>query len=229
MSKVDTTSELNWTLSQAKNRERYDAHSYFDPPKSILKFAGQVEEHMERFGIGITLNRFKHEFITIGQSKLGMPDYVLRVVPHVHTDSEFQCLMELMGYEVGDFEEEDEYEDNPLYVLAVGPDEVFDDPSFVGMALRQLPASTLLFTNGRSEADKLAVAYWDSFEREAYDVENSKRMFQDIDFVLVFHPNIKESEHSRAIAKKAKGKGLGVRIITGAQRVTLDLEELAGR
>jgi hypothetical protein len=225
---ADYSDDLNRIIKQADTRKQYDAHSYFEPPESIVKFARKVEAWMTRYEIPMSVSRFKDTFIHLGQTKLGFAGYVERIVPRLYTDSEFTVLMETLGYEVTEEEDVDEYSENPIRALVVGSD-TWDNPSFIGKTLRQLPPSTILYTNARSRVDLVAVKYWDEYGYQVKDIQNPKKMFSRKDCVLVFHEDISNSIHSRKIAKHAKEKGIGVKIMTGTKKVEIDVQELAGR
>jgi hypothetical protein len=225
---ADYSDDLNRIIKQADTRAQYDAHSYFEPPASLVKFGRKVEAWLNDGNIQITASRFKDTFIHLGQCRLGFSGYVEKIVPHLHTDSEFQVLMEALGYEVTDEEEDDEYAEKPLRILVAGSN-TWENSSFIGKTLRSLPPSTILYTNARSAVDLVAVKYWDEYQRKVKDVQDPKRMLHHKDIVIIFHEDISESKHCRQIAKRAKAKGIGVKIITGSKQVEINAGELAGR
>jgi hypothetical protein len=227
--RTDSGEDLNRILIAAQSRSRYDARSYFKPSDTLIKFGEKVADWFSRNNREMTLPRFRQMYFDIGVSKLGFRDFIEKIVPRLYTMQEFEMLMEALGYDVTDEEEPDEYADNPLHVLVVGSDswDAFDT-SFIWKVLKQLPPSTIIYTNARSKVDAVAAHYWDSYGSEVRDVANPKKMLKGIDFVLGFHENPRASEHTFRIARKAKDKGVGVKLLTGEKIVELDIGQLAG-
>lgn len=230
MAMSDSSDSLQRIIANANHRARYDAHSYFEPPEAIIKFGKTVESWMEEHGRSVTLSGFRDAFITLGQAKLGFAGFVEKVVPKIWTESEFQVLLETLGYTVldEDVPPEDPYADDPLRVLVIGSDSWDLGSGPIHKALRQLPPSTTVVTNAISTVDVLASRVWEQYGA-VEDIEDPKVMLRNVDFVIAFHENIQESKHTAIIIRKSREKGIGVMVVNGAEKVTVEASSLAGR
>lgn len=216
---ADVSDGLNHKISMASKRSRYAARKEF--PDSIVRFAKKVEDYMLENEISITLARFKHEFISAGQCKVGFFDYVERIIPEIHTDEEFMNLLAILGYDVMDEGEEPE----GIRVLVCGS-ETWSDSRFMLHTLRQLPAGSIIIEGGAKGADTMAARYADQlgFEVEEFSANTDSQELLDEgepDVVIAFHESIADSEATKEICLLAKRDGIPVKILSGTKRVEI--------
>ena len=220
--------ELERILNDAYNRRRTPVNDYFNPPKSIIKFGRKVLTIMENRGIFPTIDRFRHEFISVGVGKLGLSRYVEKVVPHIHIRQEFGGLLRKLGVDV----QEDEWSE--IRVLVCG-DEEWVDGGFIRYHLNQLPRDTTIIEGARDGADELAgkLALEMGMEIDEYSGAGKALNMTLLkrgkpDFALVFHEDPLDDRRIMHLVKLARKHEVSVKILTGSKRIRLNLDELIG-
>jgi hypothetical protein len=210
---AERSDDFNRIIKEANTRAKY--HTKTDFPDTIKKFARKVEAWFQQYDQIITLQRFKGQFITMGEAKLGFAGYITKIVPIIHTDAEFEALLSGMGYE---FEDADD--DSMAITVLVCGDREWDDRKLLVSTLRQLPTGSTIVECGADEGiEVLAAQLGESLgftidEYPCRKLADFEEVFnEEIDGLLVFHTDPKSSKRVMAIARLAKDNDIPIKVV----------------